>query len=384
MKNTQKIAVVIVFLSLFSSFSCENITNANTLRSNSINNAKNIKIALLLDTSNSMDGLIEQAKSQLWILVNELAKAKCDNTKPNISIALYEYGNDNLPSSEGYIRQVVGFSNDLDKISEKLFALTTRGGNEFCGQVINTSMNQLDWSEAKEDLQIIFIAGNEPFNQRKISYQGACQNAKEKNIIVNTIFCGNFKEGVSTYWKDGAIISGGNYMSIDQNRKTVYIETPYDLEITSLNNNLNETYIFYGKHGKKNKYNQTVQDHNASSYGNANYVNRAVSKSQHVYMNSGWDLVDASESKDFKIEKVDKNTLPKKIQNYSDEQLKKYILDNKKKRIDIKNEILELNKKREVYITKNKSNTQQDENLLDQAMIRAITKQANAKKFVFE
>ena len=31
---------------------------------------KHIKVALLLDTSNSMDGLIDQAKAQLWDIVN--------------------------------------------------------------------------------------------------------------------------------------------------------------------------------------------------------------------------------------------------------------------------------------------------------------------------
>ena len=106
-----------------------------------------IMLALLLDTSNSMDGLIDQAKSQLWKIVNELAAARCgDGSKPKIKIALYEYGNDGLPSSEGYIRQVSPLTNDLDLISEKLFALRTNGGSEFCGHVIRTSLNQLDWS----------------------------------------------------------------------------------------------------------------------------------------------------------------------------------------------------------------------------------------------
>ncbi len=35
-----------------------------------------IQIAILLDTSSSMDGLIEQAKSQLWKIVNQAAGAK--------------------------------------------------------------------------------------------------------------------------------------------------------------------------------------------------------------------------------------------------------------------------------------------------------------------
>ena len=53
-------------------------------------NGQTIMIALLLDTSNSMDGLIDQAKSQLWKIVNEVAAAKSgDGTQPNIKIALY-------------------------------------------------------------------------------------------------------------------------------------------------------------------------------------------------------------------------------------------------------------------------------------------------------
>src|SRR5688572_5676526 len=104
---------------------------------------QSIMLALLLDTSNSMDGLIDQAKSQLWKIVNELSAAKCsDGGKPNIKIALYEYGNDGLPSSEGYVRLVSPLTSDLDVISEKLFALTTNGGNEYCGYVINKSLKQ--------------------------------------------------------------------------------------------------------------------------------------------------------------------------------------------------------------------------------------------------
>ena len=66
-------------------------------------------------------------------------------------IALYEYGNDNLPMREGYIRQVTPFTSDLDLISEKLFKLKTLGGSEFCGEVISVSLRQLEWGDAKKD-----------------------------------------------------------------------------------------------------------------------------------------------------------------------------------------------------------------------------------------
>src|ERR1043165_4674366 len=195
-----------------------------------------IMIALLLDTSNSMDGLIDQAKSQLWKIVNEVAAAKSgDGTQPNIKIALYEYGNDGLSSTEGFIRQVSALTEDLDVISEKLFSLSTNGGNEFCGQVIKTSLNQLAWSASNADLKMIFIAGNEPFTLGSVSYEVACGAAKEKGIVVNTIYCGDSNDGIASSWKRGAHLTGGTFMSIEQNTRTVYVPTPYDHQIAALN-----------------------------------------------------------------------------------------------------------------------------------------------------
>jgi hypothetical protein len=129
-----------------------------------ISENQTIKVALLLDTSNSIDGLIKQAKAQLWEIVNELSYAKYGLKKPDLEIALYEYSNASLSSRKGYIRQVLQFSKDLDAISEKLFSLTTNDGNEFCGQVIQTSLNELSWGNNKNDLRLLFIAGNEPFS----------------------------------------------------------------------------------------------------------------------------------------------------------------------------------------------------------------------------
>ena len=174
-----------------------------------------VQIALLLDTSNSMDGLINQAKSQLWDIVNEFSLAKCGNdARPNLQIALYQYGNDNLSAEEGYIQQVLAFSSDLDEISEKLFSLTTNGGEEYCGKVLQTSLHQLPWNKNPDLLRMIFIAGNEPFDQGQYNYRTALTNANEKDVVVNTIFCGNYELGINTNWKEGASLTGGEYMAM--------------------------------------------------------------------------------------------------------------------------------------------------------------------------
>lgn len=337
-----------------------------------------IKVALLLDTSNSMDGLIDQAKAQLWKLVNELSYARCDSGRPNLNIALYEYGNDGLNSDEGYIRQILGFSDDLDEISKQLFSLTTNGGSEYCGQVIQTSINQLNWGNNPDDLKLIFIAGNEPFTQGKINYKHAVTNAKEKDITINTIFCGDFHQGVSTNWKDGADLTDGNYMAINHNKATVYIASPYDDDILRLNTQLNKTYVGYGKYGKEKVMMQAEQDINANKYGKANAVGRTISKSSHLYKNSKWDLVDALEESVVVAEHLDSEMLPEELKNKSKAEIESYLKEKKEERDTIQKEIQELNIKRQAYISEKQTDTQ---NGLENAMTTAIKTQAKKKNY---
>ena len=340
-----------------------------------------IKVALILDTSNSMDGLIDQAKSQLWSVVNELSTAKCDGKTPDIEIALYEYGNDRLPMREGYIRLVTPFTGDLDLISEKLFSLRTNGGSEYCGQVIGVSLKELDWEDYPKDLKLIFIAGNEPFDQGNISYREVCKTAHEKDITVNTIFCGNFDEGVQTHWKDGAYIGGGDYMNIDQDCRYVYIKSPYDDRIMELNNALNKTYIAYGSSGSALYERQAEQDANAYALNEEAAYKRASSKSKSAYNNAQWDLVDASEEADFDIEEITTKDLPDEMKEMTTEEKKQYISDKQGERKKINKEINTLTKKREQYVTEKR--IEDTDNMLDQAMLKAVKKQAVAKNFQF-
>ncbi len=342
-----------------------------------------VKIALLLDTSNSMDGLINQAKAQLWDIVNKFTHAKCGNeTRPKLEIALYQYGNDELSSREGYIQQVLDFSGDLDEISEKLFSLTTNGGEEFCGAVIQTSLKQLDWGKNPDNLKMIFIAGNEPFDQGKLNYKDAVTNAKEKDVVVNTIFCGNYQQGVNTDWKNGAQLTGGEYMAIDHNRRVVHIDTPYDEIIIKLNGKLNGTYVSYGAMGQRKMAMQSTQDANAMEMEEAVAVKRAVSKSSSLYSNATWDLVDAVEDDEIDVSTLEEKDLPKELKGKSTSEINSYIDAKKKERIQIQKEIQELNKKREAYIAKNQKEESKGE--LEGAMLRAIKKQAEKKNYTWE
>jgi hypothetical protein len=342
-----------------------------------------VQLAILLDTSNSMDGLIEQAKTQLWKIVNEMARSKRDGKTINLYVALYEYGNDGLSSEEGYVRLVAPLTNDLDKISEELFKLKTNGGSEYCGTVISKAVKDLKWTKSNDDYKVIFIAGNEPFTQGSVDYKTACKKAISKGIIINTIYCGSYDEGVQTNWKDGADLADGSYMNIDQNQEVVHVDTPFDDELVQLGQKLNETYIAYGYEGDELKQRQAEQDANANNISPFVMVERSITKGSGQYKNESWDLVDAKKSGILNIADIPKDQLPKEMQNMTTEERKAYIDKKEKEREKYQQRISELDQRRRDYITK-KIAENPYENTLDAAMLKIIRDQASQKNYKFE
>ena len=342
-----------------------------------------IQLAVLLDTSNSMDGLIDQARTQLWRVVNELATAKKNGVTPDLRVALYEYGNDSLPARGGHIRRVLALTTDLDKVSEELFALKTNGGQEYCGQVIDEATKGLDWSGSNDDLKMIFIAGNEPFTQGSVDFREACRRAIAKGIMVNTIFCGDKQEGINTSWKDGATLADGRYLTIDQNAKVADVPAPQDKDIALLGEQLNKTYIAYGKSGSAGAERQKAQDANLAYAPTAN-VQRQVAKASAAYSNATWDLVDAEKEGAVDLDKVDPKDLPPEMQKMTPAERKAHVAATQKKRAEIQAKIKKLDDERKKYVAEEMKKLPPAKSTLDAAVVAAVRDSGTKKGYKFQ
>jgi hypothetical protein len=313
-----------------------------------------VDVAILLDTSNSMDGLISQAKTQLWTIVQQFAKAQKNGQTPILRVALFEYGNTHLPASEGYIRQVVPLTDDLDKLSEALFALSTQGGDEYCGQVIGEAVTRLDWSQEPGGYKALFIAGNEPFTQGSVDYRESCKRAIEAGVVVNTIHCGNRQAGVRGKWQHGAQLAEGEFFNIDQDRAVVHIPCPQDKIIIHLNTKLNKTYLWFGRREKRARYglNQAAQDVNAQRTSEGVAVGRAITKAGKIYSNRNRDLVDTLEEDGDLLDKLKKEELPEAMQAMTPEERQAYLKQTAAKRTELQQQIKQLAAEREAYLVK--------------------------------
>jgi hypothetical protein len=344
---------------------------------------KHIDLVICLDTSNSMDGLVESAKQKLWAVVNELATAK---PRPNLRVGLYQYGNDGLNAETGWVQNLCPLTDDLDSVYAKLFPLKTNGGTEFVARVVRSAVNDLDWNMAKDTLRVIYVAGNEPATQDgKFGLQDICKAAASKGIIVNTIFCGPVEEGRQTGWQDAATWADGQYASIDQNSGTVVVASQYDKKLAELGTKLNTTYIAYGKAGAPGLANQAAMDTNAGILNAPAAAERAMAKSTVLYRNAGWDLVDAARENKVEIEKVPEKDLPENMQKMTVEQRKQYVAEQAKQREAIQAEIKEISAKRDAELKQKMAEQGLDESKsMDKAVRASIRSQAEKKDFKFE
>jgi hypothetical protein len=318
------------------------------------NQVNRVQIAILFDTSNSMDGLIDQARSRIWQIVNVMSNLRYNGIIPVIEIALFEYGNDNIMATEQHARMILPLTNDMDLISQKLFSLTTRGGQEFCGAVISKSLTNLNWSYNPFDVKMIYIAGNEPFNQGNVNYKDVCNLAAQRDIKVNTIYCGDYQQGVKEFWYDGAQIGKGEYSNINSNAQLVHYQTPYDEEINLYNDKLNRTYIHYGKEGSSKKANQEFQDQNALKQSASAKTERAIVKSKAAYNNASWDLIDAVAEEKVDVKTLKDEELPEEMKGKSDKEKEEIVLVKKVEREQYQKKIAELSLKRAAHIEEEK------------------------------
>lgn len=340
-----------------------------------------VQLAILLDTSGSMDGLIDQARSRLWKIVNELATAKKNGRAPRLQVALYEYGQDTIPAASGYLRRIVPLSEDLDRLSEELFRLKTNGGEEYCGRVIGSAVRELEWSGDGDDLKMIIIAGNEPFTQGGVDFRQSCREAIARGIAVNTVFCGDFQEGLRTGWKAGADLADGQYLAIDANNAPPPVRAPQDPEITRLSQELNRTYIAFGKDGGAGKLRQEEQDKNASAVSGEVLAQRAAAKAAPQYSNPSWDLVDAKKSGQVKLEELGEAELPQEMKGMSAKERDEYVAAMQGKRDGLQKKIARLNHEREKFVQEKMKSAAAG--TLDEAILRALRGQAAEKNFQF-
>lgn len=340
-----------------------------------------IDIAFCLDTTGSMSGLLEGAKTKIWSIVNTISTAK---PRPTLRIALIGYRDLN----DAYVTRVYDFTTNLEAMYGNLRDFQAQGGGdepEHVNQALHESIHKLNWSKNSAALKILYLVGDAPPHldyQDGFDYKRVSRRAAATGIIINTIQCGN-TQSTQLVWQEIARMAEGKYAAIDQSGGVVHIASPFDAELAKLSGELNKTYVAYGSRGQANMASQRENDV-AAEAAPAAAADRATAKASILYRNDSWDLVDAMKEDEKMLDKISKDQLPAELRSLPREEQKKILKVKEQERTRLQLQIQTLSKKRQDFVDNEKKKTGSKKDAFDAQVLSTLKEQGKNKGITFE
>jgi Mg-chelatase subunit ChlD len=198
-----------------------------------------IEVCFVLDTTGSMGGLIEGAKQKIWSIANEMISAQ---PTPELKLGLIGYRD----RGDEYVVKSFSLTDDIDAIYGHLREFQAAGGGdapESVNEALAEAIHRMPWSSDHTVLKIIFLVGDAPPHMdypNSPKYPDLCREAAKKDLIINTIQCGEMAE-TKPIWQEIAKLSEGSYVGISQSGNVAVISTPMDKELSRLNERIGAT-----------------------------------------------------------------------------------------------------------------------------------------------
>ncbi len=306
-----------------------------------------IEVCFVLDTTGSMGGLIEGAKQKIWSIANEMINAQ---PTPELKLGLIGYRD----RGDDYVVKSFSLTDDIDAIYGHLREFQAGGGGdgpESVNEALAEAIHKMPWSNDSKVLKIIFLVGDAPPHMdypNAPKYPDLCREAAKKDLIINTIQCGEMAE-TKPIWQEIAKMAEGSYAGISQSGNVAVISTPMDKELSRLNERIGATLIPYGDSKLQAEVNAKYAM--AASAPVAAMADRLSynSKTGKAVQGRG-ELVDALNDKTVKLDEIDQKQLPAELQKLDRNELQKRIGKARDERADLQKQIVEVSKKRETYI----------------------------------
>src|SRR5438094_4952456 len=306
-----------------------------------------IEVCFVLDTTGSMGGLIEGAKQKIWSIANEMISAQ---PTPELKLGLIGYRD----RGDEYVVKSFSLTDDIDAIYGHLREFQAGGGGdapESVNEALVEAIHKMPWNSDSKVLKIIFLVGDAPPHMdypNGPKYPDLCREAAKKDLIINTIQCGEMAE-TKPIWQEIAKLSEGSYVGISQSGNVAVISTPIDKELSRLNERIGATLIPYGD--------SKLQAEVHAKYAAAKSAPVSAMADRLTYnsktgraMQGRGELVDALNESKLKVEEIDQKQLPAELQKLDRDELQKRVAKAREERADLQKQIVELSKKREAYI----------------------------------
>jgi Mg-chelatase subunit ChlD len=349
-----------------------------------------IQVVFTLDCTGSMSGLIQAAKDKIWSIATGMTQT---NPKPDISFGFVFYRD----VGDLFVTKKIELTNDMDMAYRQLMEIQAAGGGdlpESVNQALFESINDFQWDADNNVYKVVFLVGDAPPHmdyQNDVKYTITCYNAVKKDIIINTIQCGNISS-TTPIWQDIALRAGGEYLHLSQTGSEIVIRCPHDTEISRLMNVIDNTRVYYGtvaqrtqSQSKVNASEQIKGKAGSDVQAKRAEYNYSSSLNKAAYMGQN-ELITDIQSGKVKLEEIKPEQLPDNMKQMTMEERRKYVTEMTEKRKKAEAELAVQIKEREVYVAKETAKLGEDavSRSFSAQVHKVVVKQAKTKNITID
>lgn len=319
---------LIVFL-LFLLFYTGNTTSPSRGR-------ESIDVVLCLDLSGSTNGLLDDVREKLWDVINQVNSYR---PAPELRIGVVAFSRPSFGAKNGYVKVLQKLTNDFDQLSFELYKLkpTIEKGDQLVGEAIRVSVKQMNWSDDKDALKVIFLVGNGMVNAGVDNYRESCELASERKIVIHSLYCrtrNNFEKELPG-WREIARLTGGEQYDIRIHKRTPLVLTSTNIpEFRELAGQLTGTYLYYGENGLERYKMMASIDKNALLANEMTFESRLFYKisDRYQFHQQNWDLIDHLKMTNSALEDINMTFLPDSLKFTTPANVRNVALQLKDKR----------------------------------------------------
>ncbi len=342
-----------------------------------------VEVVFVLDTTGSMQSLIDGAKVKIWAIVNQIVSGK---PVPDVRVGIVAYRD----RGDDYITRFTGLTSDLDAIYGVLNGLAANGGGdgpESVNEALHVALTKTEWTRDRHTLRIMYLVGDAPPHMdyaQDVRYPKTCEAAARAGVIINTVQCGSMG-GTRKVWKDIASRAEGRYFQIAQSGGMTRVDTPYDKRLAELSAKLSAGTLFYGARDARLRARTRLADaeKELDEAPDEARAERAgfLAKSGRVGTR---DLLGLLERGELTLDKLEDKHLPEAIRKMEPEARKAHLTKLLEGRRELRAELIALDKKRGEFVKKARAKAGKKDDGFGGKVVEALRIQARKVGIVYD
>lgn len=244
----RKGSYLVVLISLLSGFAASDHSSEKGGSASAHSPNRPLEIVFCIDLSGSTNGLVNDVRDQLWLMVNMLQRL---DPAPDLRIGVIGFSRPSFGKENSYVKVLTPLTRNFDFIAAELYKLkpSIEKGDQIVSAALRTAVMEMDWSVSPQAEKMIFLVGNGMVTANGYEYVRFCEEARSRNIPIHALYvtkAKNYIQEIPGYRRIAGITNGVQTEVTVNKKDTLRIwpsPTSYQL---SVNQRMNSTYVWYG------------------------------------------------------------------------------------------------------------------------------------------